>query len=137
VASFVGVETILPGRVVSRNNITSVVFAGGQNIEVVGPQQTGEEVILCIRPEHVTLSAPGSEPLSGMSNLLTGMVEKITSMGPYQKVQLNCGFPLVTYLTRHTLSGLSLKQGTEVLASFDAMAVHTIRKGSSVEHECF
>jgi len=51
-------------------------------------------------------------------------------MGPYQKVQLNCGFPLVTYVTSHALSALSIKQGTEVLASFEVTAVHAISKGS-------
>jgi len=57
-------------------------------------------------------------------------VVRVTPMGPYQKVQLNCGFPLVTYITSHALSALSIKQGTEVLASFDANTVHVISKGS-------
>jgi hypothetical protein len=49
-------------------------------------------------------------------------------MGPYHKIQLNCGFPLVTYAASHALSALSVKLGTQVLASFDAKTVHVIRK---------
>lgn len=130
VASFVGVETILRGHVTRGNIEISVVSVAGLEIQVVGQRQTGEPVTLCIRPEHVTLSALGSEGLPGMSNRLPGKVEKITPVGPYQKVRLNCGFPLVAYVPNHPLSGLSLKEGSEALASFAAEAVHVISKGT-------
>jgi tungstate transport system ATP-binding protein len=61
-------------------------------------------------------------------NAFPSTVEKITPMGPYQKVQLNCGFPLVTYVTSHALSALSVKPGTQVLASFGTAAVHAVKK---------
>ena len=37
-------------------------------------------------------------------------IEKIVSLGLYQKIQLDCGFPLVAYVTNHSLESLSLKR---------------------------
>jgi tungstate transport system ATP-binding protein len=128
VASFVGIETILQGRVVSGKGVNSAVSIGGLEIQVPGPSQMGDQLTLCIRPEHVTLSALGSEAVPGMSNRLAGRVEKITPVGPYQKVRLNCGFPLVAYVPNHAPSALSLKEGAEALASFAPEAVHVIPK---------
>lgn len=133
VASLVGVENILHGKVAGRNEGSFIVSLSGQSIEAIGPMETGDQVILCIRPENVTLSDLVSGKQSGPGNTFHANVERITPMGPYQKVQLNCGFPLVTYVTSHVLSALSIKQGTEVLASFDTMAVHAIRKRLQAE----
>jgi len=129
VASLVGVENILHGTVTKKNVGTFIASVSGQDIEATGPMELGEPVILCIRPENVTLSdiAPGS-PV-GKRNTFPANVVRITTMGPYQKVHLDCGFPLVTYVTGHALSAFSLKEGTHVLASFDAAAVHVIRQG--------
>ena len=34
-------------------------------------------------------------------------------MGLYHKVKLNCGFPLVAYLTKHSFSTLDLKENED------------------------
>jgi len=129
VASLVGVENLLHGKVTKNNESSFIASVSGQNIEAMGPMKSGDQVILCIRPENVILSEIVSGIPARTRNTFPASVERITPMGPYQKVQLNCGFPLVTYVTSHTLSALSLKQETEVLASFDTLAVHVIRKG--------
>jgi tungstate transport system ATP-binding protein len=59
-------------------------------------------------------------------NTFPATVEKITPMGPYQKVHVDCGFSLVAYVTNPSFSELSLKEGTEVLAAFQAKTVHAI-----------
>jgi len=130
VASLVGVENLLHGWVIKKNESSFIASVSGQDIEAMGTMESGEPVILCIRPENVTLSDILSGGPKGTSNTFPANVERITSMGPYQKVQLNCGFPLVTYVTSHALSSLSMKQGTEVLASFEVNVVHAISKGS-------
>jgi len=130
VASLVGVENLLHGRVTKKNESSFVASVAGQDIEAMGPMEVGAKAILCIRPENVTLSGINSGSTVGTRNTFPANVERITPMGPYQKVQLNCGFPLVTYVASHVLSALSIKQGTEVLASFDVLAVHAISKGS-------
>jgi molybdopterin-binding protein len=88
-------------------------------------------VVLCIRPENVTVSGIALASPTIVTNTFPGTVEKITPVGHYRKVQINCGFPLTAYVANPSFSDLSLKEGTVVLASFDAKAIHVIRKGSS------
>jgi tungstate transport system ATP-binding protein len=128
VASFVGVETILTGRVIKKNGGTFVASVSGQEIEAVGDAHLGETVLLCIRPENVTLSTRPSEGATSARNVFGGRVEKVISLGLYQKVQINCGFPLVAYVTHHSLENLSLQEGREVAASFKATAIHVVRR---------
>ena len=126
VASLVGVDNILKGKVIQANNGSFVASVSGHNIEVIGDVGLAEEVTLCIRAENVTLSdlASGSHLPDG--NAFPATVDKITPMGFYQKVQLNCGFPLVAFATNRTASNLSLREGTRVLASLSTGAVHVI-----------
>jgi tungstate transport system ATP-binding protein len=131
VASFVGVETILTGKVIKRNGGTFVTSIDGREIEAVGDAHLGETVVLCIRPENVTLSTRPSQEGTSARNVFPGRIVKIISLGLYQKVHLHCGFPLVAYVTNHSLEGLSLTEGKEVRASFKATAVTVIRKGES------
>ena len=129
VASFMGVEAILTGRVINRNGGTFIVSVEGREIEAVGDAQLGETVVLCVRPENVTLSVCPSQEGTSARNVFSGKIVKIISLGLYQKVQLDCGFPLVAYVTNHSLEELSLVGGKEVKASFKATAVTVIRKG--------
>ncbi|PIX26333.1 MAG: ABC transporter ATP-binding protein [Deltaproteobacteria bacterium CG_4_8_14_3_um_filter_45_9] len=128
VASFVGVETILSGRVIKRNGGTFVASVEGREIEAVGDAHLEDAVILCIRPENVTLSTQPFKEGSSARNVVPGRIVKITPLGFYQKVQLDCGFLLVAYITNHSLEELSLIEGKEVRASFKATAVTVIRK---------
>ena len=102
----------------------------GQEIEAVGQVPLGEMVVLCIRPENVTLSTNLRRRRQAHRNVFAGKIEKVISLGSYQKVQLDCGFPLVAYVTNHSLEELSLEEGKEVRASFKATAVTVIRKGA-------
>jgi tungstate transport system ATP-binding protein len=128
VASFVGVETILTGKVIKRNGGTIVASVEGQEIEAAGDARLEDAVVLCIRPENVTLSTQLSKEGSSARNVVPGRIVKITPLGFYQKVQLDCGFDLVAYITNHSLEELSLTEGKEVKASFKATAVTVIKK---------
>ncbi len=128
IASFVGVETILTGRVVKREGGTFVVTIRDREIEMVGEAGYGETVVFCIRPENVILSTHPTREMTSARNVFPGRIEKIVSLGFYQKIQLDCGFPLVAYITNHSLENLSLREGNEVIASFKATAIHVIRK---------
>jgi tungstate transport system ATP-binding protein len=131
VASLVGVENILRGKVVRRTGRTIFSSVSGQEIEAIGEVDLGEPVCLCIRPENVSLSAIASGDLTSVTDTFPGTVEKITPIGHYKKVLLNCGFPLVAYVTNHSFSDLFLKEGSEVLASFKTKSVHVIRGAAS------
>jgi len=131
VASFVGLETILAGKVIKRDGATFVASVSGQDIEAVGEARLGEAIVLCVRPENVTLLTCPSQEGTSARNLFPGKIVKIIPLGPYQKVHLDCGVPLVAYVTNQSLEELSLTEGKEVNVSFKATAVMVIRKGES------
>lgn len=134
VARFVGVETILPGRVISAEEGLVVAEIDGRKIEVAGEASPGERVLVCIRPEDIAL-AP-SLPLGGrvgggdssVRNSLEGRVKRAIPFGFSFRIVLDCGIPLVALITRQSFRELGLKEGTTVIASFKATAAHLIRK---------
>jgi tungstate transport system ATP-binding protein len=128
VASFVGVETILTGEVVAHNGGSFIASVAGREIEAIGDSYPGESVVFCIRPENVTLSTHMAREETSARNIFPGRITRISSLGFYQKVQLDCGFPLVAYVTNHSMGTLSLREGKEIVASFKATAIHVIRR---------
>jgi tungstate transport system ATP-binding protein len=126
VASFVGVETILPAVVLSANGTGFIADVKGNRIEAVGRVEKGDKIVLCVRPENVVLSkgAPGT---TSARNHFKARVAKIARMGIYEKIDLELGFPLISYITTHSLNELGLEKGTEVTASFKATAIHVIK----------
>jgi len=128
VASFVGTETILEGVVRGTNETALVVGVNGAEIEVVGKGRVGEKVLLCIRPENVTLAMPDGAVKTSARNTFRGRVGRIIPLGLFHKVEIACGFSLVAYVTTHALEDLSLKEGSEIAAAVKATAIHVIRK---------
>jgi len=128
VASFVGTETILTGKVIKRNAGTISVSVAGRDIEAVGDASPGESVILCIRPENVTVSTGLSNEITSARNVFSSVVKRIIPSGAFYKVELDCGFPLVAYVTSNAREDLSMHEGMDLTASFKATAIHVIRK---------
>lgn len=128
VASFIGMETILTGRVVDNRKGTLIVSVSGHEVEALGTARPGENVICCIRPENVTISTDHPESRTSARNVFPGRVTKITPLGLFEKVNLDCGFFLVAYVTRQSRENLGLAEGREITASFKATAVHVIKR---------
>lgn len=129
VASFVGVETILSGVVAQKERGVITVSVSGRDVEAVGEVLVGERVLLCIRPEDVTLFPASSKTESSARNRFTGKVIKVVPAGPYNKVYLDCGFPLVAYITKASEESLAIETGKILNASFKATSVHVIKRG--------
>jgi len=130
VAHFVGVDTKISAVVeTAAEGLARVRFNGGR-AEVVGNFQPGERVLLCLRPEDITLGLPGSEDLkSSARNRLAGRVAKITPWGSHYRVALDCGGSrLVAFITRPSFLDLELRARDEVVASFKATAVHVLKR---------
>lgn len=135
VASFVGVGTILTGSVVEKKGDTIAVAIGDRNIEAVGDVAAGQTVSLYISPDSVTISedtgfAKALATHTSARNVLSGVVERVTTLGFCEKVHLDCGFPLVSYVTRQSREALGLREGARVTVSFKATAVRVLRKVS-------
>jgi tungstate transport system ATP-binding protein len=126
VASFVGMGTVLKGRVVQASQGTVSVRVAHELIECVGDAAAGQPVILCIRPENVTLALPSRHDATSARNQFTGTITRLIPMGHFFKVNLDCGFFLSTHITFQSRETLGLAEGMPVAVSFKATAVHMI-----------
>jgi tungstate transport system ATP-binding protein len=130
VARFVGVETIVDGRVVAERDGLAVVEAGGQKLEVAAEAAPGERVRLCLRPEDFTLMPPAAVVAGGSArNHLAGRVTRLTPAGPHVRVAVECGISLVAIVTHRSVDELGLREGAPVIATFKATAPRLIRQG--------
>jgi tungstate transport system ATP-binding protein len=132
VAAFVGVETIVAGRVQSLADDLATIDVGGAAVQAVVPGlDSGGEVLVCLRPEDVVLEPAGldSHP-SSARNRLPGTVRRIARVGGQVRIVLDCGFTLVALITKQSLEEMNLNVGDEVVASFKATAAHVIRRGT-------
>src|SRR5262249_3503707 len=128
VARFVGVETIVDARVVTVEDGRLILDVAGQKIEVApGPVvEPGDRVRLGIRPEDVTLDAPGEMPLGGASIQLPGTVTRLVPAGAMVRVLVDCGFSLVALIAHRSVEEMTLLAGQPVVARFKASAAHVI-----------
>jgi len=130
VARFVGVETIVTGRVLGREAGVTRVEVAGRILEVAAPVDTGVRVRLAIRPEDVTLALPHERGgISSARNALGGSVARITVTDAGVRILVECGFPLVALVTPRSVTDLGLVEGMQVAAMFKASAPHVIGRG--------
>jgi molybdopterin-binding protein len=127
VAAFVGVETIIPGRVRDVRGGLVAVDVGNAAIETASDLEAGADVLVCLRPEDVVISegVDAGAPMSAR-NHLRATVSRVRPSGPYMRVELDAGFPLVALITKQSLEDLALAPGASVVATFKATAVHLI-----------
>jgi len=127
VANFVGTESILEGTVSSCAAGHMVISINGKSIEAVGDCSVGQKVYCCLRPENVTVSNQTQGKISAR-NIFEAKVSKIVRHGFFNKLTLDCGFPLVAYITIPSCEDLGIAEGGDVIASFKATAMHVIRR---------
>lgn len=129
VARFVGMETILVGKAISQEGEKGIIEVGETRLEVRGKYRPGEKVLVCIRPEDITISKrEGFNPVTGGRNRIIGQIKRVVPLGPQFRVEMNCNFPVVALITKQSWEELSLKEGSEAVASFKPTAPHVLRK---------
>ncbi len=133
VANFMGMDTIVEGRVASAEDGLVTVSVPGGTIAGVGHYRTGDTVYCCVRPENIVVALRDPNDTTSTRNVFPAKVTGIGSLGPFLRLDLDCGFPLVSYVTREAFTKLGLYEGKEVFASFKATAVHIIRRGAWAE----
>ncbi len=129
VAKFVGVETLVNGIVLnSEGNVCRVGInnkKGSIEIYVVGRAKKDMKVTLAIRPEDVILyhgKVPPQE--SSAMNMFTGRITAIKDIGIFKKVEIDCGFPLNSFVTQDSVTRLKLARGTNINAAVKASSIH-------------
>ena len=129
IARFVGVQNILPGRVVARRGEFTVVEARGKEILSATPPPA-DEVEMIVRGEDISLHR--REPMhEEAENRFPTTVTAIEPTAPFVNVTVHCGCDLVALVTARRAETLDLHEGMEVWVSLQAKAVHLIpRKGA-------
>ncbi len=127
VAQFIGVETILEGKAVLCEEGLTCVRVNSADIQVLSEAAVGETLKLVIHPEEVLILRDEADAGSAR-NRFRASLTGVTVLGPLAKLTLDCGFPLVSYITRTSLQEMKLEPGDEVTAAFKATAVHVIRR---------
>jgi molybdate transport system ATP-binding protein len=102
------------------------IDVNGIRIEAITPLQPQSRVELYLRPEEVTISlpAPSGQGETSVRNRLSGTITKIVPNGPFMRVTIDCGFPLVALVTRLSSEDLRLAVGTPVIAEIKATAIY-------------
>jgi tungstate transport system ATP-binding protein len=129
VASCVGMETIVEGVIRRSAGGEILVAVAGKEIDAVGEGSIDERVYCCIRPENVLIEVVNPSRTSSARNVFPARIVSVVAVGPFLKVKLDCGFPLVAHVTVESFASLHLEEGQSVFASFKATAIHVIRKG--------
>lgn len=129
VAAFVGVETVIAGQVSAAQEGLLTVQAYGFSLEAVGDYNPGRQVLFCLRSEDVTLWVNSDLKKSSARNQLSGKITRLTPQGPLVRIMIDCGFPLVSLVTRASARQMDLAEGLAVTATFKASAVHLIPRG--------
>ncbi len=124
IARFVGVQNIIPGRVVSREGGLTMVEAKGRLIVSATPPPAGK-VAVVIRGEDISLHQrkPGYEEAE---NLFSARVTRIEFMAPFVNVVVDSGCDLVALVTARRAEALGLAVGMEVWVSLPARVVHLV-----------
>jgi tungstate transport system ATP-binding protein len=123
-------ENVLSGKVAASSEGLLTVTVMGHPIDLPGIARAGENAVFCIGPENITITTSYPGGATSARNVFPAMIGKMTHMGVYFKLHLDCGFPLVACLTQQSLSTLHLAEGKQVFAAFKATAVHLIRMGN-------
>jgi molybdate transport system ATP-binding protein len=122
VAESVGVENVLPARIVARECGLLTLETGGARLQAIDAGEAGP-VVACIRAEDVAIARELS-PASSARNRLAGRVTSVTLEGPLARVGLDCGFPLVAVITAQSAGELQLKPEDAVCAIVKTTSVH-------------
>jgi molybdate transport system ATP-binding protein len=122
VAASVGVENVLPARVVSSDSGLLTLETGGAQLQSIDSGETGA-VVACIRAEDIAV-ARDSAAVSSVRNRLAGRIISVTFEGPLARVELDCGFALVALITAQSARELELNPGDAMCAIVKATSVH-------------
>jgi molybdate/tungstate transport system ATP-binding protein len=125
VASFVGFENVLKGRVISADRSLLGIETGEIVIEASGEMEVGERVYAFLRPENVVLSKTSTQ--SSIRNSMQGRVTDVWILGALVRVKVDCGVILNALITRQSAEEMGIFPGVPVYAQFKASSVHVLR----------
>jgi molybdate transport system ATP-binding protein len=127
VAASLGVEAVLPARVVRSQDGLLTVAVGSVDLSVAqrDPEMPATDVYVCIRAEDVTIETQSTSHGS-TRNRLPARIVSIAPEGPVDRVMLDCGFALDALITHRSREELRLSEGSTVTAAVKATSIHLV-----------
>lgn len=127
VARVVGTENVVAARVVAMvDGLVEVEVGTVRLVAVDGGVPVGDAWV-CIRAEEVVLErAPAAQ--TSARNQLQGVITQVVPEGALARVHLDCGFALVSLVTRRSVEQLGLAPGVRVLGLIKAPAIRLVTR---------
>jgi tungstate transport system ATP-binding protein len=126
-AIFVQSGNVLHGIVSKHSGGLVSVNIDGQEIQASANMPVDTKVIGYLQYDDLTISLPSAEPgRTSARNQLRGRIIRALPLGSQMRVNLDCGFTLISVITRRSWEELGLAPGQEVMVSFKASSVHLI-----------
>jgi molybdate transport system ATP-binding protein len=129
VAAAVGIETICPAHVVSRDAGLVTVEVAGAHLVAVDIADPRNDVFACIRAESVTIERSLSGNPTSARNHLPARIVSVISEGPLARVTLDCGFRLTAIVTRQSGDEMHLREDEQVTAVVKATSIRIVPRG--------
>jgi molybdate transport system ATP-binding protein len=125
VAESLGVENILAAEIVGREGGVMTVAVGAARLQCVDTGESGA-VLACIRGEDIAVTRDLHQA-SSARNRMVGEVRAVSIEGVLARIELDCGFPLVSVVTAQSAADLDLKPGVPLCAVVKATSVHLLK----------
>ncbi len=129
IAQFVGMENIIEGEIIASERDEITIDAGGVRIQALSSQPVGTPVNVLFRGEDVTIDLSPRTRTSAR-NLLQGKIVKLTPVGPFEHVEVDCGIPITALVTIRSAEDLNLEPGKTIWISLKATAVHVLARNN-------
>jgi molybdate transport system ATP-binding protein len=127
VAQILGVDTVAPAVITSVEEGLAHLTIQGQQLLAAAPNFGDKNVYACIRAEDVILLHSETGSFSAR-NRLEGVVTGLVPEGPFLRITIDCGFPLMALITRPARHELNLEIGSRVQALIKAPAIHLLSR---------
>lgn len=125
VAKIFGSVNVIFGKIEKWKDGVGIAKSNGEELEIFTEIREGE-VVLYLRPENVIISR--KLPHTSARNNFKCEIREIFDKGKGIEVILDCGFPLISFITRPSFESLNLKKGDVVFAFFKASSVQVVRR---------
>jgi molybdopterin-binding protein len=101
------------------------IAVGTGVVEALTGLPPGSRVKVMVHPEEVVLFS-GVKDAGSARNRLPARVLSVRETGALVRVDLDCGFPLVAYITRASRREMGIEPGRDLTAAFKATSLHVM-----------
>lgn len=128
VASLVGVENMIPGKVIGAQDGGVLVQAGPHCLKSLATVPVGTNVLVLLRPEDIRI-------FKGVSrhgdNSISGKVRELLPHSYLYKAVVDCGFTLIALVNPEQVLGGEVLAEKEITIQFSPEKVHLIEQGKN------